>query len=459
MAQANSQNAQKKTIIDKFIEFSLNYIPDSMVFVLGLTVFVFVLALIFTDSTPWGLVEDYAKGFWELLSFSMQMCLMMISGFVIANAKPVRRGIVRLIDWPKTRGGTIALFALITGVISWLHWGVGLMATIIMGKEIAIRKRGQGFHYAFIVAMAYTSMNIMANGISQAAPLLSATPGNFMEKIMGGIVPISQTSLSPYMMTFLVLELLALPVVYYLLMPKKEKAVEISDELYKEFTAEPEKVDASKKLTPAERWERSRVLNTLIALLILIWFGDHVITEGVSKINLNTINFALFGLGLLFHDSPHSYIESVKEGATTVYGVIIQFPLYAGIFGLITFSGLADEITELFISIATPGTYPWIVFIYTGIMDFFVPSAGSKFVIEAPYLVPAAQHLGVPVSQVINAYGTGAQMANLIQPFWAIAYLAAFRLRFQEILPFTFMLWLFVFIAGSLWFLIFPFGW
>ena len=108
MAQANSQNAQKKTITDKFIEFSLNYIPDSMVFVLGLTVFVFVLALIFTDSTPWGLVEDYAKGFWELLSFSMQMCLMMISGFVIANAKPVRRGIVRLIDWPKTRGGTIA---------------------------------------------------------------------------------------------------------------------------------------------------------------------------------------------------------------------------------------------------------------------------------------------------------------------------------------------------------------
>ncbi len=198
-------------------------------------------------------------------------------------------------------------------------------------------------------------MNIMANGISQAAPLLSATPGNFMEKIMGGIVPISQTSLSPYMMTFLVLELLLLPVIYYLLMPKKEKAVEISDELYKEFTAEPEKIDASKKLTPAERWERSRVLNTLIALLILIWFGDHVITEGVSKINLNTINFALFGLGLLFHDSPHSYIESVKEGATTVYGVIIQFPLYAGIFGLITFSGLADEITELFISIATQG--------------------------------------------------------------------------------------------------------
>lgn len=459
MAQANSQNVQKKTIIDKFIEFSLNYIPDSMVFVLVLTILVYVLALIFTESTPWSLVEDYAKGFWELLSFSMQMCLMMIGGFVIANAKPIRRAIVRLIDWPKTRGGTILLFALITGVISWLHWGVGLMATIIMGKEIAIRKKGQGFHYAFIVAMAYTSMNIMANGISQAAPLLSATPGNFMEKLMGGIVPISQTTLSPYMMTFLLLELILLPVIYYKLMPSKDKAVEISDELYAEFTKEPPPVDKTQKLRPAERWERSRVLNTIIALLILVWFVDHIITEGVSKINLNTINFLLFGLGLLMHDSPHSYIESVKEGASTVYGVIIQFPLYAGIFGLITFSGLADEITELFISIATPGTYPWIVFVYTGIMDFFVPSAGSKFVIEAPYLVPAAQQLGIPVSQVICAYGTGAQMANLIQPFWAIAYLAAFRLRFQEILPFTFVLWVFVFLAGSLWFLIFPYGW
>ncbi len=449
----------KRTFTDKFIDFSLNYIPDSMVFVLGLTVFVFILAYVCTDTTIWGLIEDYAKGFWELLSFSMQMCLMMISGFVIANARPVRRAIIRLIDWPKTRGGTILLFALLTGAISWLHWGVGLMATIIMGREIAIRKKGQGIHYAFIVAMAYTSMNIMANGISQAAPLLAATPGNFMETLMGGIVPINHTSLSPYMMTFLFLELISLPIMYYFLMPKKEKAVEISEELYQEFTRSDADAAPAKALTPAERWERSRVLNTLISLLILVWFGEHIIAEGVSKINLNTINFALFGLGLLLHDSPHSYVESVKEGATTVYGVIIQFPLYAGIFGLISFSGLADEITHWFISIATPGTYPWIVFIYTGIMDFFVPSAGSKFVIEAPYLIPAAQQLGVPISQVINAYGTGAQMANLIQPFWAIAYLAAFRLKFQEILPFTFMLWLFVFIAGSLWFLIFPFGW
>lgn len=448
---------EKRNITDKFIEWSLDYIPDSMVFVLALTVIVFCMALAFTDSGVWKLVDDYAKGFWQLLTFSMQMCIMMVTGFVIADAKPVKRLIVRLINWPKSVRSTIIMFALITGIVSWIHWGMGLMLTIVMGKEIAVRKRGMGFHYPFIVAMAYTSMNIMANGLSQAAPLLSATPGNFLEKTFGGVVPITMTSLSPYMLTFLGIELIMLPILYCLLMPKKENAVELSDELYEEFTYTPPE-EEGRDLRPAERWERSRILSTLVALMILAWFVNFLIVDGFGKINLNTINFAFFGLGLLLHGSAHSFINSVKTGANTIYGVVIQFPMYAGIFGIISYSGLATTITHWFLSIATPGTFPWIIFIYTGIMDFFVPSAGSKFVIEAPYLIPAAQQLGVPVQQVINAYGTGAQFANLIQPFWALAYLAAFKVRFQDILPFTFMMWIFVAILSSLWLLLLPFG-
>lgn len=442
---------------NKFIEFSLNWIPDSMVFVLVLTVIVYVMGLIFTNHGPWALVNDYAKGFWELLTFSMQMCIMMVTGFVIADAKPVKRLIIKLINWPKSVRSTIFMFALITGVVSWLHWGMGLMLTIIMGKEIAVRKRGMGMHYPFIVAMAYTSMNIMANGLSQAAPLLSATPGNFLEKTFGGVIPISMTSLSPYMLTFLAIELVCLPLVYCLIMPKKENAVELDDALYAEFTYVPPE-DEKKALRPAEKWERSRILSTLVALMILAWAVDLIATQGFGKLNLNTINFIFFGLGLLLHGSPHSFINSVKGGASTIYGVVIQFPMYAGIFGIISQSGLAHTITGWFLSIATPGTYPWIIFIYTGIMDFFVPSAGSKFIIEAPYLIPAAQQLGVPAPMVINAYGTGAQFANLIQPFWALAYLAAFKVRFQDILPFTFMLWIFVSIISSIWLLVFPMG-
>lgn len=456
-AAQEAPQRNKGEITNKFIEWSLNWIPDSMVFVLVLTVIVFIMALIFTDRGAWTLVDDYAKGFWQLLTFGMQMCIMMVTGFVIADAKPVKRLIVKLINWPKTVHSTIIMFALITGVVSWIHWGMGLMLTIIMGKEIAVRKRGLGMHYPFIVAMAYTSMNIMANGLSQAAPLLSATPGNFLEKTFGGVIPISMTSLSPYMLTFLGIELVCLPFIYYLIIPKKENAVELDDALYEEFTYVPPEED-KKVLRPAEQWERSRILSTLVSLMILAWVVNFIITEGFGKLNLNTINFAFFGLGMLLHGSPHSFINSVRNGANTIYGVVIQFPMYAGIFGIISYSGLATIITNWFISIATPGTYPWIIFLYTGIMDFFVPSAGSKFVIEAPYLIPAAQQLGVPVQQVINAYGTGAQFANLIQPFWALAYLAAFKVRFQDILPFTFMLWIFVTIISSIWFLVFPFG-
>jgi short-chain fatty acids transporter len=260
-------------------------------------------------------------------------------------------------------------------------------------------------------------------------------------------------------MTFLLFELFCLPIIYLIIKPKKEHAVEISDELYEEFTKPAPVVDKTKNMTPAQRMEQSRVLTFLAGVLILIWVVNLLITEGAAKINLNTINYAFFGMALLLHDNPASFIESVKNGASTIYGVVIQFPLYAGIFGIISYSGLSTVITNWFISIATANTYPWIIFVYTGIMDFFVPSAGSKFVIEAPYLIPAAQQLGVPIQQVINAYGTGAQVANLIQPFWALAYLAAFKIKFQDILPFTFLLWIFAALAGSVYFLLFPLGW
>ncbi|MGE1062227.1 TIGR00366 family protein [Megasphaera paucivorans] len=450
---------RKTRIMNKFIQWSLDWIPDSMVFVLLLTLIVFLLSLGFTEHGVWQLVDDYAKGFWTLLTFSMQMSIMMVTGFVIADAPPVKKLIIKLINLPKSVPATIVMFALVCGVVSWIHWGMGLMLTIIMGKEIAIRKKGRGIHYAYIVAIAYTSMNIMANGISQAAPLLSATPGNFLENIMG-IIPISQTSLSPFMMTLLLFFLVSLPLIYLGIKPKAENAVEISEENYKEFThVTPKEIVENRRIRPAERLEKSRILTFLAAILILVWVANFIIVDGIGNINLNVINFAFFGFGLLLHDSPNSFINSVKDGASTIYGVVIQFPMYAGIFGIISYSGLAIVITNWFLSIATPGTYPWIIFIYTGIMDFFVPSAGSKFVIEAPYLIPAAQQLGVPVQMVINAYGSGAQWANLIQPFWALAYLAAFKIKFQDILPFTFLLWLFVGIVCSAYFLIFPFGW
>ncbi|QDR81826.1 short-chain fatty acid transporter [Sporomusa termitida] len=462
MAGLSSANRSEKNtsrrLVDRFTEWSLNWVPDSMVFVLALTVIVYLMALVFTDHGPVELVDDFASGFWLLLTFAMQMCLMMISGFVVADSKFVKSGIIKLVDWPKTPKRTMLMFCLVVGVVCWFHWGIGLMLSIVMGKQIAVRKRGLGIHYPFLAAVAYSTQCIMANGVSQAAPLLMATPGNFLEKTVGGLIPLTQTALSPFLMTFMVIQLFAIPLLVMYLLPKKENAVELDEALASEFAHVPPATGDVKDLRPAERWERSPVLPTLLALVMLFWVAKFFWLNGVRKLDLNMVNFTFFAMGLLLHRTPQSFISSVKQGVNTTFGVIIQFPLYAGIFGIISNSGLAGVITHWFISISTTETYALIVVIYTSMMDFFVPSGGSKFVIEAPYILSAGQHLGVPAHHVVNAYSTGAQLANNIQPFWALAYLAAFKLKFQDILPYTFLFFVLSGIMATIAFLVFPTG-
>jgi len=453
------KSSGKQSVADKFIEWSLNWVPDSMVFVVSLTIVVYLVALVLTPQGPLDLLDDYAKGFWILLTFAMQLSLMMITGYVIADSRLVKGGIVRLIGLTTTARSTLMVFCLIVGAVTWLHWAAGLMVAIVLGKEVAIRKRGLGLHYPGLVAAAYIMVNVMANGPSQSAPLLAATAGNFLEKTIGGTIPLTQTALSPFLLAFVGFQFVSLPIIIWLMQPKGEKVREISDAVYNEINVQPEPEPDLSTLRPAERWERSRVLLTILGAALLIWVARFLSKQGIGKLDLNILNFALFGMGMVLHGSPRSFMHSVRQGVGTTYGVIIQFPLYAGIFGIIMHSGLSEVITHWFLSISTTATYSWIVMVYTTIMDFFVPSGGSKFAIEAPYILPAGTQLGIPVPHVINAYSTGAQMANLIQPFWALPFLAAFKIRFQDILPYTFLIAIYVFLMGTAAFLAFPKGW
>jgi short-chain fatty acids transporter len=429
-----------------------------MVFVVALTFIVYLLALGLSKHGPIELLDDYAKGFWVLLTFAMQLTVMMVTGFVVADSKPVKSGLIKLVDSTKSAKTTLFVYCLIVGLVSWLHWAIGIMVSIVMGKEVAVRKLGLGIHYPVLCAASYSMMMIMANGPSQSAPLLAATPGNFLEPILGGLIPLTQTALSPFLLVLMAFQYLTIPLLLIWLMPKKENAIELDDATYQEFTYVPPTDDATKDLRPAERWERSKFLLTLLGLGILVWVVKFIVTQGFGKLDLNVINFAFFGLGMILHGTPRSFIASVKQGVGTTFGVIIQFPLYAGIYGLISFSGLAATITHWFISISTTETFSWIVFIYTTVMDFFVPSGGSKFAIEAPYIIPAGGQLGISASHIVNSYSTGGQLANNIQPFWALPFLAAYKLKFQDILPYTFAVFLYCLIVGSAVFLIFPKG-
>ena len=455
------QNAAKKDsglsqFLQKFSYFCTRWMPESLVFVFALTFIVFALALVATNHGPVQLVDDYLKGFWILLTFAMQMCILMVTGFAVADSKPANRLISALVDLPKTRTSTVIMYSLIGGFLWWLHWGIGMMACIIMGREIAVRKRGLGLHYPFLVAISYGVMPT-ANGPSQAAQLLVATPGHFMEKVTG-IIPLQKTIFDPHLLVTILVLLIMIPLVFLAMMPKKEDSVEIDEETLA-ILAPPVKPDVpASTLQPAEKWDRSPYLQMGLALIGVFWIVKFIFTKGIGQLDLNTLNFIFLILAMLLHRTPKNLVASVQRGTGTVYGVILQFPLYAGIFGIISNSGLAHTIGNWFVSISTPQTYPWIVFIYTGIVDFFVPSAGSKFVIEAPYLIPAAQQLGVSVPHVINAYTFGSNWVNLIQPFWALPIMAAFRVKFKDIAPYTFVMWVASFIVISASLLLFPNG-
>ena len=454
---SNGSNIQKKSWISNFIiafsEWSLRWVPDSMVFVLGLTVVIYVMAWLLTPHGPVDLVNDWVKGFWVLLTFSMQMCVLMITGFTVADSKLVRKGITWLVSLPKTRESCIVMYSLILGVLWWMHWGIGMMTSIIMGRELAIAKRGLGIDYRLIAAISYVAI-ICTNGPSMAAQLLVATPGHFMEKIVG-VIPISQTTFDVHLLATNFILIISLPILLLLIAPKKDDAREISEELVAELSKKPEE-KSSHELTPADRWDRSAVLPWVVGLAGLFWIGQFLITKGIGKLDLNVLNFIFFILGLILQGSAYNFISSVQRGVGTVSGVIIQFPLYAGIFGIIMNSGLAGIIAKWFVAISTAHTFPWIVFVYSSILNFFVPSGGSKFVIEAPYILPAAKELGANIPYVINAYTFGDELTNLIQPFWALPILGAYKLKFQDILPYGFIVMIWMFIVVTIALLYFP---
>jgi short-chain fatty acids transporter len=391
-----------------------------------------------TDHGPYQLIDDWVKGFWALLTFSMQMCILMVTGFMVADSPLARRGINWFVSIPKNRTQAVILYCLVLCCLWWCHWGIGMMSGIIMGRELCARNRGMGLHYPMFAAISYTAI-ACSNGPSEAAQLLMATPGHFMESV-AGVIPISLTTFDIHLLVLNAILFRVFTIMFVLMHPSRKDTIEISEELAKEFTViEVDKADPN-ALTPAQKMDRSSIASRIIALGAVLWIGNFIITKGIGRLDLNTLNFIFMTLSIILHKTPQRFIASLQRGIGNVAGIVIQFPFYAGIFGIIQYSGLAGIIANWFVQISTANSFPVITFVYSGILNIFVPSGGSKFIIEAPYIVPAAKEVGAHLPYVINAYTAGDLLTNLIQPFWALPILGAYRLKFQEILPFSFVL-------------------
>ncbi|QIA27674.1 short-chain fatty acid transporter [Thermaerobacter sp. PB12/4term] len=428
--------------------FTRRYLPDSFIFAILLTLVVYVMGLVFTDHGPYQLVLDWYGGFWNLLAFGMQMTLILVTGYALANTPSVRRGLQRLADWPRSAGQAVALVAFMTGLLGLINYGLSLVAGALLAIEVgrSCSRRGIKVHFPLLVAAGYIGLMIWHGGLSGSAPLTVNTPGHFLEKQMG-LLPLTETLFRPFNVVVALVLLFLSPWIMARMHPAGGEVVEIPAALAgasgegTAATAEPPLAPGAGgpgvEITPAERLERSRILTGLIVLAGVVYITSAFVQKGIAALDINMVVFIFLILGMLLHGTPIRYAQAIADGVRSASGVILQFPFYAGIMGIMTGSGLVAIIANWFVAISTPVTFPFWTFVSACLVNLAVPSGGGQWAVQGPIVIQAAQALHLDLGKAVMAVAFGDELTNMIQPFWALPLLGMTGLRAGQILGYT----------------------
>jgi len=420
-------------LADALARLSARWVPDAFSIAALLTLLALALGLTLGGATPAECVRAWGGGVWALLSFAMQIALVIFAGYVLAVAPPVARALDALARVPRGPRSAVAWMAFLSMTLCWLNWGMGLIASAMLVRQVA--RARPDTDYRLLVAVAYLGMGTTWHGgPSGSVPLLLATPGNFMIKdgLVQGPIPLAETIFTPANLGLMLAVVVVLTAFAALLHPARERTLSVGPETLAALARfEPPLRPAAP--SPAERLVHGRWLNGALGLLGLVYLLLQA-RGGSFAATLDSVNLIALSLGLLLHPSPASLGKAAEEASRSLHGVVLQFPLYAGIYGIIKDTGLVERLTQAFIAVSTPESYPLVVFAYSAFLNYWVPSGGAKWAMEAPYVLGAASELGVPATSVAMAYAYGDMATNLIQPFWAIPLLGVARLEFRDIL-------------------------
>ncbi len=415
------------------------WLPEPFIFAILLTFVAAILAMPICRQTPLEVVENWGGGVWNLLAFAMQMALVLVCGSTLAAAPSVKRGISALARIPKSPAAAIALVTVVSALACWLNWGFGLIVGVIFAKEIA--RQLSGVDYRLLIASAYSGFVVWHAGLSGSIPLTMATPGEALAKATNGAltapVPVGQTILDPHNIVMVLLVIVAITVANTLMHPKTG-AVVVDPALLEEMPDNPENPEAPEKRTPAQRMEHSRVLSWAIALMLAAYLVVKLVFRGAT-LDLGIVIMIFLALGLMLHGTPLAYVRAFGKAATGASGIILQFPFYAGIMGIITGVGesgicMGTVIADGCIRISNPTTYPLLTFLCAALLNMFVPSGGGHWAIQAPIMFTAGADLGVDPGLTGTAIAWGDAWTNLIQPFWALPALAIAKLSARDIM-------------------------
>jgi short-chain fatty acids transporter len=410
------------------------------VFALLGVVAVFVAGLLLHQS-PAKLAIEGGKSFWSLVPFTMQMVMVIIGGSVVASTPMVQRVIRALAGVPRSPKAAVAMVALFAMLTSLISWGLSLIFSGLLAREMAHRVKGMDYRAAGAAAYLGTGA-VWAMGLSSSAALLMATKSALPATLfaISGLIPLTQTLfLWQSIATTGVLVALSV-LIAYLSAPSAEHAR--TAESYgvecqpPRSGKEAEKETEKEKPRPGEWLEQSPLLTILVVALLAWYLVDVFRTSpqgALAALDLNTYNLIFITVGLLLHWRPKRFMRAVSECIPATGGVLIQFPFYAVIYGMIVGTGISDAMANLFARFSTHDTYPLLVAMYSAVLGIFVPSGGSKWVVEAPYILQAANQHHVHLGWVVQIYNASEALPNLINPFWMLPLLGILRLKARDL--------------------------
>lgn len=419
--------------INRLIE---EYTPSALTFAIVLTAIVAIMALVFTDAGPVDVVTGWGNGLSGLLEFMTQMALVLLLGSILAGTSAVSTLLRSLATVPKKPMAAYLFLFGVTAMAMLFSWGLGLMLGAILAKNIAVQfhQRGQSISFPMLIASAYSAMVVWHMGYSGSAQLTAATDGSFIAKQLGRTIPLSDTLFSWWNLTTIVVTLACVALVLYFIAPREVQSSHlIKDDAVAELV-EKEQAPAPRDTT-ADRIDASRILTLVTGLALLAYLVVHFVNGG--SVTLNIVNWTFLTLIFLLVRSPHELAQLTKEAASNVGDILLQFPLYAGIMGIMTTTGLAAILSNSIVAVATPETLGVLGFISAGIVNFFVPSGGGQLAVQGPILLDAAEQLGASPEMAIMAIAYGDQWTNMIQPFWALPMLAVAGMKIRDVLGYT----------------------
>ena len=412
-----------------FVRLADRWMPDPLVIAIFLTFICVVAAVVFTDFGVADSVDAWGISFWNLLAFTMQMVLILGLGHVVAHTRPVYRALVYIADRVKSAKIAYGGLAFVAGFCGLFSWGVALIVPAVLSRIIATscKRRGIKVHFPLLVACGWLGASTSMQGLSASIPLTINTPGHFLEDQIG-LIGLSATIFSVWSLSILFTKLCMIPAVVSRLGPDANEIREMPDILAPSERGE-KLVDGP--VTPSQRMENARVVTIALAALGGLYTALHFRDGG--GLNLNMINMIFLVLGLALADSPRHYLDLLGNAGRVIAPFLVQYPLYAGIMGVIAVSGLGELFVNGFVAISTADSLPIWTFFSAGLLNLFIPSAGGQWAVQGPIAVEAAMQLGTDLPRIAMAVTLGESWTNAIQPLYAIPVLAVAGLHIRDV--------------------------